>query len=364
MKEKVLVSVVLATFAGISLAAELSFYGSLNTGLAFSHSKSTGNPATNTFKMASSIAAPSCWGIRGFEELSDGYSVSFDLQSEFGSDDGTLLENRLFRREARLSLHGPFGEIAFGRMGTLTSSAGSHEIFLSASDANCGGWGTDTGVIGGFNFFFDVIRADNTVSYVTPSFSGLKFHAQYSFKTDGVYGQGNEGRNSAKRYAGVGLSYKNGPLSVATVFDATFNRADDPIAKRDGRKFSIGGNCDFGPATLYLAYQYGRNENWAAISGNEFGTQLKGHVFHTGLVVPTEGGSWLTLGAYYTTVESVADDTKTAKAYDLTAYYAYRFSKRTLLFAGMGYGEIWHKMTGPENRVKCFDAAFGLHHVF
>ncbi len=355
---------VLSLLAGSSIAAEVTVYGSLDTGFTYSRLKESHSSATHSFTMGSGLAGPSCWGIQGKEELSQGYTVSFSLESEFKVDDGSLTGNRLFQREAILVLNGPFGEFAFGRLGTLTSSAGAHEVFLKNSDINAGGWATKLGAIGGLNFFYDIIRADNTISYVSPDFSGLKFHAQYSFKADSVDGLGNEGRNSAKRYAGAGLSYKNGPLTAVAVFDATLNRADDPVSRRDGRKINLGGNYDFGSAKVYFAYQYGRHESWAGVSGPDYGTQLNGHVIHVGTSITLSGQSWLALGAYYTTVKSDSDSSKTGKTTNFTAHYTYGFSKRTYGFVGVGYGTIKDKMSSQSKKYHLLDAAVGVHHIF
>ena len=63
------------------------------------------------------------WGLKGSEDLGNGYKVSFKLESGFNGDDGTMGQSgRLFGREAGLTLSGPFGSVAFGRFGGIASS--------------------------------------------------------------------------------------------------------------------------------------------------------------------------------------------------------------------------------------------------
>ncbi len=385
MKKQILASAVAAAFATGAFAAEISIYGTVDTGLTYSHAKAIdlddaeSNLSLNSFKMGSGISGPTRWGIKGFEELGNGYSVSFDLQSGFNSDDGTLGQGgRLFGREARLTVAGPFGEFSFGRMGSLTSSAGTYDIFMGTADILDGGWTTDGHAIGGMNFFYDVVRCDNMMTYATPNVAGFKGYAQYSFKVDGTSKVGVEGRNSAKRYLGVGATYENGPFAGVMVYDMVLNGTEDTYAKKDGRAFSAGASYDFGVAKVYAAYQYGKNQNYAgginaAYEFDEdegtayYGTQVKGHNFHVGVSIPVCSGK-LNLAGYYTTVKSVDDSSRTVKTFDVAATYVYPLSKRTSVYAGVGYAKVKDKLAYDEavlsEKHKYLDVAIGLSHTF
>ncbi len=388
MKKQILASAVAAAFATGVFAAEVSIYGTVDTGLAYSHIKATdtedGPISRDFFKMGSGISGPTRWGIKGGEELGNGYSVSFDLQSGFNSDDGSLGQGgRLFGREARLTAAGPFGELSFGRMGSLTSSAGTYDIFMGTADIFDGGWSTEGKAIGGMNFFYDVVRCDNMMTYATPSLSGFKAYAQYSFKVDSTSKVGTEGRNSAKRYLGFGATYENGPFAGVMVYDMVLNGTDDGYAPKDGRAFSVGGSYDFGAAKIYAAYQYGKNQNSAggvdaAYEIDEeaeepdtpyYGTQVKGHNFHVGVSIPVCSGK-LNLAGYYTTVKSVEDSSRTVKSFDVAATYVYPLSKRTSIYAGVGYAQIKDHLAVNGNdeiireKDKIFDVAIGLSHTF
>ncbi len=387
MKKQILASAVAAAFATGAIAAEVTIYGTVDTGLAYTHVKANdedGSNSVNYFKMGSGISGPTRWGIKGGEDLGNGYSVSFDLQSGFNSDDGTLGQGgRLFGREARLTVAGPVGELSFGRMGSLTSSAGTYDIFMGTADIFDGGWSTESGAIGALNFFYDVVRCDNMLTYATPSLAGFKAYAQYSFKVDGSSKVGTEGRNSAKRYLGFGATYENGPFAGVMVYDMVLNGTEDKYAPKDGRAFSVGGSYDFGVAKVFAAYQYGKNQNFAGginaayeLDDDEdkekgtayYGTQVKGHNFHVGVSVPVCSGK-LSLAGYYTTVKSVDDSSRTVKTFDVAATYVYPLSKRTSVYAGIGFAQIKDKLAVESNtriseKNKALDVAIGLSHTF
>lgn len=361
MKKQILACAVAAAFATGAVAAEVTIYGDVNTGFVYSYAKKGDAESTNTFKMESGISGATRWGVKGGEDLGNGYSVSFDLQGGFASDTGAMGDgDRLFNRETRLTVAGPFGELSFGRMGTLTSAAGTYDIFQGTADLFDGGW---TYSIAQKNFFYDVTRADNMVTYATPTMAGVKGYVQYSFKVDND-AKGTEGKNSSKRYAGVGLTYENGPLSLVAVYDSVLNPTADPVAKKDGRAFSFGGNYDFGAAKLYAAYQYGKSQNFAGgVDTNKKHTQVKGHNFGLGVAVPVGVGT-VNFAGYYTTAKSENISDNTVKTYNVAATYTYPFSKRTSVYAGVGYLQIKDKLSGTSEKTKSFDAAIGLAHSF
>ena len=362
MKKQILACAVAAAFATGAVAAEVTIYGDVNTGFVYSYAKKGDAESTNTFKMESGISGATRWGVKGGEDLGNGYSVSFDLQGGFASDTGAMGDGgRLFNRETRLTVAGPFGELSFGRMGTMTSSAGTYDIFQGTADLFDGGW---TSAIATSNFFYDVTRADNMVTYATPTMAGVKGYVQYSFKVDSTK-DGTEGKNSSKRYAGVGLTYENGPLSLVAVYDSVLNPTADPVAKKDGRAFSFGGNYDFGAAKLYAAYQYGKSQNFAGgvDTYKDRETQVKGHNFGLGVAVPVGVGT-VNFAGYYTTAKSENNSDTTVKTYNVAATYTYPFSKRTSVYAGVGYLQIKDKLTRTSEKTKSFDAAIGLAHSF
>ncbi|HBN74068.1 MAG TPA: porin, partial [Sutterella sp.] len=88
---------------------------------------------------------------------------------------------------------------------------------------------------------------------------------------------------------------------------------------------------------------------------------MKGHNFGLGVAVPVCAGT-VNFAGYYTTAKSVEDSDKTVKTYNVAATYTYPTSKRTSVYAGVGYLQIKDKLSGTSEKTKSFDATIGLAH--
>ena len=108
MKKSIAALAVAGLFAGASMsafAADAQVYGVLDTGLSFVHADpdAAGRDAADTFKMTTGQEFGSRWGIRGSEDLGNGYQVKFVLENGYKTDTGALsTANTIFDREATL----------------------------------------------------------------------------------------------------------------------------------------------------------------------------------------------------------------------------------------------------------------------
>ena len=369
MKKSLTALAVLGVFAGSAMAADVTLYGALDTGFEYKHTKSTGEKAVDKFDMQTGWDTGNRWGLKGSEDLGNGYKVSFKLESGFNGDTGTMGQgSRLFGREAGLTLSGPFGSVAFGRFGGIASSCGTYDMlgYVESFDGGDGDvWG-----------FAASDRYDNMVVYQTPRFAGLQATVQYSFKTD------------TNENATVGLSGEYGPAQFAVGYELTkygSNGTERKLSKDDGHMVFVGGNYDFEVVQLFAEAQYFKGQTAAAgvdvmdkdgdfydllnadpayRSGFE---GLKGYGLHVGAVVPF-GDNALTVGAYYVDGKAVAKD------YDdidfsfagVSARYNYSLSERTALYVGAGYGQT--KVDGEEGgsdyKAQVSQVYCGLTHTF
>lgn len=102
-------------------AADVKMYGIIDTGIIIENNKmGTGDSQTRAYEEFGINLGPRV-GLRGTEDLGNGTKVKLLLENLFESDNGAMRFNRLFGGESSLALEGPYGEIAFGRMGALTS---------------------------------------------------------------------------------------------------------------------------------------------------------------------------------------------------------------------------------------------------
>ncbi|WP_302544497.1 porin, partial [Sutterella wadsworthensis] len=102
MKKTLAALAVLGAFAGSAAAADVQLYGVVDEGFIYTNTKVTDEKSDNQFQLGSGLNLGSRWGLKGTEDLGNGYKVGFKLESGFNADTGTLQENRLFRREAGL----------------------------------------------------------------------------------------------------------------------------------------------------------------------------------------------------------------------------------------------------------------------
>lgn len=357
MKKTLAALAVLGAFAGTAVAADVTLYGDVDTGFKYTHEKveASGNinvpghgvfgasadDSTNTFEMANGINSASKFGLKGTEDLGNGMTVGFKLENGFNSDDGTFKDsNRLFNREARLFVSGAFGEVSLGRMGAIGSAAGTYDIVYAIGDS----------FDGGDEFAFGLNasdRYDNMITYQTPQFAGLQLTAQYSLKENSK-GQGDEGRSTADRYAGLALTGEYGPAQFVVAYElqkySTYERSSN-FEPKDGQTFYLGGNFDFGVAKVFAMGQYFKGAQTFAGDDDldiDFLTEkgIQGYGLHLGSIVPVAGGE-LTVGAYYADAElkDVDPADVDGKYYGVAARYCYPLSERTTIYAGAGYAE-------------------------
>ena len=364
MKKTLAALAVLGAFAGTAAAADVTLYGVVDTGLAYTYDDMTDEPKEETFGMMSGYNAVSRFGIKGTEDLGNGLQVGFKLENGFSSDDGNFkYDGRLFGREASLSLMSEFGTFSFGRMGGVASSAGTYDIVYATADAFDGG---DNDILG----LQISSRYDNMVTYQSPKFAGVQGTVQYSFKQDNksTTDTGAEGTSKADRYASLALTGDFGPLQMVGAYElskyANTKYANTDSAHDETHAFYLGGNYDFQFMKVFALAQYTKGAKGFGSEGDLFGSDLfkddetgkldlvSGHEkgidsygLHLGTIVPVLGGD-LTVGAYYVDGETDTlsygpdDNMKLDLTYaGLSARYVYPLSKRTSLYAGAGYAE-------------------------
>lgn len=147
--------------SGIAFAASnVTLYGVIETGVVVQKAK---HHDTNV-AMVSGFDSGSRWGIRGVEDLGNGYNVGFVLEEGYDSDTGANTASnsagKVFGRESQLFVQGGFGKLGLGRFGTLSSGAGSYQILT--------GWALGTGY--GLSSWTSEIgtsfsRVDNAIAY-------------------------------------------------------------------------------------------------------------------------------------------------------------------------------------------------------
>ena len=370
---------VLGAFAGTALAADVQLYGLVDLGVNWTSTKvynadTNSYDKTDSFGLNSGQNSGSRFGLKGVEDLGNGYKVGFVLEKGFKADDGALeTGGRLFHRESLLFVQSAWGELSFGRTGGLDAGTGRYNLMGSGASAIGTGWdkvGDSRVALMGTGD-----RMDNTITYKSPDFAGFNVYAQASLKKDNVTdldNKGVEGSSDADRYYAVAATYGVGALKTGLVYSQTdYSRVT--VNTKTGSDdtshvISAFANYDFGMVKPMVAVQYWDGGLNVASGDKHFkndGGLTKGYGMVVGATAPLFGGSFkATVG--YNDYEDLAD----VKTYDgnnlmLGAAYEYPLSKRTSVYTAAGYSQIEKDMVaGDKIKNKTSEVMFGMIHKF
>lgn len=412
MKKTLAAVAVLGAFAGSALAADVTLYGRIDGGFQYNHNKVEidgknvlDKADESSFKMGSGQSSGSRFGIKGTEEISEGFKVGFVLEHGFNFDNGGYGDDdRMFNREATLQLISDnYGTLALGRVGSIKSDAGSFGFYAGAVNPFGTGWSELPGIAGVFAAADS--RYDNTITYKSPTFAGTTVYAQYSMGGN----NDDEMTHRADRYAALGVNFVAGNLNLAAVVDwkdeaykaapGYFNGTEEVDYKdrEDEYTFNVGGSYDFGVAKAYLAAQYfqGANDVGGSVdvlqeasprgkwykhetvdgtptvtvndmSWADYADDFKGYGVALGADVPAFGGNFLVSLAYSDSEEQNWNIDGTV--YSAGLAYTYPLSKRTNLYAFGVYNNRELKGTLADGNHKMeqdqYQFAFGMVHKF
>ena len=337
MKKTLIAVAALSAMAASAMAANVTVYGKIDQGLQIQSQKTDGADRTTTWQGVSGISSGSRWGLKGTEEIADGYTVGFVLESGFDGMTGKPGQSsRLFGRDAFVTLGTPFGSLTVGRTGMLSDGCTGDIVSGPASP-----FGTSYGIAAATTTSFVGLgetRTDRAVRYVSPKFSGVQFHAEYANMN------GEDTASTKKRYGGVGVSYANGPFYAAiaaeTIKQPAGVTADDP------QIYSIAANYDFGVAKVFGGYQYAKDSVWG-------GEKLNAGTL--GVSAPVAGGTVMASIAY-------AKGDNDRKLTTGAIGYKYSLSKRTYIYTDLAYAQEDAATTEVTTKTTQFNV--GLCHNF
>ena len=370
--------------AGAASAADVQVYGLIDLSLSYVHSDADvrGHDSTDKFTMENGREFGSRFGLKGTEDLGNGYKVGFVLENGFKADDGSLDQNGdLFGREAHVDLYSPYGTLTFGVMPVFGSTLGANGLFR-AIDPLFANYteGFGSGHISASSW----TRIDNAVSYVTPTFAGFTGYAQYSFKSNGQEKVGVEGKSSSDRYASLAMRYKGGAFEGIVVADTTMygSYRDNSKDLDDGYTVTVGGNYTFSNGLKLLAFG-----QW--FDNMELNTTARAGVMKSGVnafletVAGKNDGTYgfvdgygLSIGANYPLGGGVIKgqigyrDMDNTDDVDFTRWlaavgYDYPLSKRTAVYVMGGYSqEKIEKKDGTDASPSGCELTMGMVHRF
>ena len=351
--KKTLVGLAAAAAMCSASAASVTLYGIIDTGFAYNSYNddkytALAGAADNSFAMMSGQSSGSRFGLKGVEELGNGLTVGFILESGISSDTGAMSSDGLFNRESSIYIEGGFGKFGMGRLSTLANDAGTTGLGGYFSS-----FGTGWGDVGVQNYMqaYRPTRMDNMVYYKTPNFAGAEVWVLYGMgdEEDKTY----ENESSRDRYYAAAVTYNNGGLSLYGAVDvlnkASFGTNNTADTEDDQITITAAVNYDCGFAKSYLGVHWFDNAkavgassydgDWSRL-GN-FG-DANGWSVMLGVDIPVGNGKVKTTLGYLDASSDnegigSADADQDLKRFMVGAGYEYYLSKRTTVYMGAGY---------------------------
>lgn len=281
--------------------------------------------------MSSGGSSGSYFGFTGKEDLPvfGGSQAVFKLESGFLSDEGTYAQSfagntsRIFHREAWVGLRSPsFGQISFGRQYTphfltwaMTDSNGlslgtaSSPFFFPGAGATMGGSDPTQD---------DLVRANNSIFWATPSYAGFSGMAYMAF------GEADKTSSSNGNIYNIALQYANGPLFVmgSFLYQNLGTSANGFRERGHDKYYEIAASYDFGFTKPSIQFEWKDGEDRP--DSQDF------WLLQIGASTPMFGGRLNTTAAYYKNRTLSKSD-----GYGFGARFDYDLSKRTMVYAGI-----------------------------
>ena len=238
----------------VSAQTNVTLYGRLDVGIDWTQ----GNKDRNSgYAMRDNTSR---WGVKGVEDLGNGYKALFGAEWGFSADEfdpkattaGKGAINQV--RNTYVAMSGDFGAFALGR---LDSANPTKSPIYSLLTGNVSFVAHDAGAPAiGTKVFNARNRTSNSIGYITPNFAGLTFMGRYSFNAEMeklAVGQ-SEGD---KRNIDLGLDYRNGPVGIGIGYSS--DRETGGLSANDFKNKVVGfASYDFG--VLRLSGSYGRDQ--------------------------------------------------------------------------------------------------------
>ena len=358
MKKTLIAMGVLGAFSSLAFAASnVTLYGIIEEGVIVQKAKH----GDNKVELNSGFGQGSRWGIKGVEDLGNGYSAGFVLEQGFNADNGNeATSGKAFSRESFLYVKGGFGSFGFGRTGALSFAQTQAILTGWAFGTSYGASSWQSAIANNFS------RMDNVLSYATPVFDGFSGHVMYS---NGLTSD-SEKWSDNNHYYGIGVKYQANAIRSSLIFEAADNKGtatadtlvsdvltenqwnalkqtpawstvkDDVVKAGTAKKKAL--------YVINYGFEYNLG-SWTPMFAYQFAHQNQGrrtHMFGLSAKADVAGGH-VVIGARYLFGKDKATKVGASelsvdgdvRAWNIGAAYVYPLSKRTALKAFAGYAD-------------------------
>jgi predicted porin len=332
MKKVISLAIAAALAAPVAAMADATVYGKVRMSIDMSDvenidmSEGTPPSAETDLDQIDISSHASRLGIKGSEDLGNGLKAVYKL--EFGIDiagkqsNEFKPDNPVSGRNAYVGLAGDFGTVLLGRHDTpLKMSTGKLDYFADTiADYNGGKISNDERGLGSVpSAGFSDRRADGTLAYVSPNFSGLTFAAAL------VPGENDKANGLADAYS-LAAMYSNAGLYLAAAYESADDATDllkgENVNPGDHDQWRLGAEYDFGQFKLAGVYESEELDN---VAGGTYADYTKWNLSGAMKV----GAAGMVKATYFDSEEDESEEEVTG----FTIGYDHNFSKRTQIYA-------------------------------
>lgn len=350
MNKSTLALAMLAAWAGLSHAqSSMTVYGSIDGGLR--NQTNTTAAGGNKLTMGSNgTFFSNRLGFTGTEDLGDGLSAKYVLESGFNTGTGALdnTANTLFNRSAWVGLSGKWGSLSVGRQYTVAFvTARDYEPFtyryISLTPVGGGSGTTLPGAATAAGLGASATagtRFNNDIQY-SGSFGPVTALAEYAAGE-----QAGSVRNGAAQ--AIGLKYRQGTLNLGGAY--TIKKTATGF---DNTSYTVGGGYKIGELQAKLGYAKERQDSLAAGS-------YSNKVSWAGLIYQFDPQLEL-VGAWY---NSRYNHAASGKRNLFIIGAAYSLSKRTRLYADIDRNLYQGALVPATRQTGLTGISAGINHMF
>jgi len=312
MQKKLIALAVAGLVSGGAFAqSNVTVYGIIDAG----YVHDSGNAAGSASRLSSGVNNGSRLGFKGTEDLGNGLKTNFTAETGFCADSNAGAPafctggNNFMGRQAWVNLSGNFGTVQAGRQ-----YVPGFTMVLAPMDPFGAGTAGQMENLTTAGVGYGNPRANNVVTYVTPTVSGFTGVAAY------VFGETTGSTSKSSGYTLAG-GYGNGPLALG----ASYLSLNDTAGNSGGanKNTNFGATYDLGMVKLRGIFQTVKMAPLGVVATDASDWML-------GLTAPMGGGVGSYLAASY-----VNHNDKRAANQDASQVgvgYYYGLSKRTTVY--------------------------------
>lgn len=295
-----------AAAPSLSLAqTSVTVYGIMDGGVVYQKDPVGGGPSKTS--ITGGGYSGSRLGFRGQEDLGGGNKAFFNIETGINIDDGTNTLGVFWGRLSFIGVSGSFGELTAGRQ--LTPF---YKMVALPSDAfSVGLMGCNCALVN------TSARFNNSVSYTTPTWSGLKASGFYSLS-----------EGSTGRHLSTAVSYTTGPVYLSAGYYDTERFGTTPSSR--GSMFAAIYNP--GPVKLLGSFEAIRSSANGVPGVTKVNTNYD--VYRVSAQIPS-GRHTLLLGLGYADDQRRVGNTGASSVHSAVGY-TYGLSKQTTFYTSLG----------------------------